>query len=114
MHIPARSFYWHSLSHYIGLDVHDTHLLGHERKLAPGYAITVEPGLYIPDEERYGQYRGIGVRIEDDILVTQVRYAHLNKFRVPARLSYRMPTRQPIGRLTCCAANRGCLIPPHL
>ena len=65
------SFYWHSLSHYIGIDVHDTHLLGHDRPLEPGYAITIEPGLYIPDEAKYGPYRGIGVRIEDDILLVQ-------------------------------------------
>lgn len=32
--------------------------------------ITIEPGLYIPDEEMYGAYRGIGIRIEDDVLVT--------------------------------------------
>jgi Xaa-Pro aminopeptidase len=41
------------------------------RQLAPGCVITIEPGLYIPDEERYGALRGIGVRIEDDVLVTQ-------------------------------------------
>eukprot|EP00798_Chlamydomonas_sp_ICE-L_P021162 gene21162-28053_t len=64
-------FYWHSLSHYIGLDVHDTSLLSHQRLLKVGFAITIEPGLYIPDEEQYGPYRGIGVRIEDDILLNQ-------------------------------------------
>jgi len=65
-----RSFYWHSLGHWLGMDTHDTHLVGYDRKLEPGHVITVEPGLYVPDEERYGEYRGIGVRIEDDVLIT--------------------------------------------
>eukprot|EP00955_Chlamydomonas_euryale_P021597 228143-Chlamydomonas_euryale.AAC.6 len=66
-----RDFYWHSVGHWLGMDVHDTHLLGHGRELEPGHVITVEPGLYIPDEPRYGRYAGIGVRIEDDVLVTR-------------------------------------------
>ncbi|GAX78649.1 hypothetical protein CEUSTIGMA_g6087.t1 [Chlamydomonas eustigma] len=63
-------FYWHSVSHYLGMDTHDTHLISHGRPLSEGSIITIEPGLYIPDEERFGAYRGIGVRIEDDVLVT--------------------------------------------
>lgn len=66
-----RSFYFHSLSHWLGADTHDTHLMGHERLLQPGHCITVEPGCYIPDEPEYGAFRGIGVRIEDDVLVTE-------------------------------------------
>lgn len=65
------SFYWHSVGHWLGMDVHDTSLIGHSRELAEGHVITIEPGLYIPDEERYGRYRGIGVRIEDDVLLVQ-------------------------------------------
>ncbi|KAG2493917.1 hypothetical protein HYH03_007853 [Edaphochlamys debaryana] len=65
-----REFFWHSLGHYLGLDTHDTHLIGHDRPLAEGAAITVEPGLYIPDHPRFGPFRGIGVRIEDDVLLT--------------------------------------------
>lgn len=68
---PRRQFYFHSLSHWLGLDTHDTHLIGHDRQLAPGCVITIEPGLYIPDDERFGALRGIGVRIEDDVLVTE-------------------------------------------
>lgn len=40
------------------------------RELQPGHVITIEPGLYIPDTPEYGPLRGIGVRIEDDVLVT--------------------------------------------
>ncbi|KAG2448403.1 hypothetical protein HYH02_006295 [Chlamydomonas schloesseri] len=65
-----RDYFWHSLGHYLGLDTHDTHLVGHDRPLAPGMIITVEPGLYIPDDPRYGPLAGLGVRIEDDVAVT--------------------------------------------
>jgi Xaa-Pro aminopeptidase len=67
-------FYMHGVSHYLGLDVHDVGLYsqsGASRPLAQGMVLTVEPGLYIaPDNEDVpAEYRGIGVRIEDDILV---------------------------------------------
>ncbi|HEV7891391.1 MAG TPA: M24 family metallopeptidase, partial [Pyrinomonadaceae bacterium] len=58
-----------------GLDVHDVgayHLEGGSRALEPGMVLTVEPGLYVAEdsEDIPDQYRGIGVRIEDDVLVT--------------------------------------------
>jgi Xaa-Pro aminopeptidase len=71
-----RRFYMHRTSHYLGLDVHDvgpyTTDEGKPRPLAPGMVFTIEPGLYIAvdDEKAPPQFRGIGVRIEDDILVT--------------------------------------------
>lgn len=69
-----RRFYLHSTSHWLGLDVHDVgeyRLAGQPRRLAPGMVLTVEPGLYIPDEEDIpGPLRGIGIRIEDDVAVT--------------------------------------------
>lgn len=71
-----RRFYLHSTSHWLGLDVHDvgTYRLDPEtsRPLEAGMVITVEPGLYIPDDEDIpAEYRGIGIRIEDDVVVTR-------------------------------------------
>lgn len=68
-------YYPHNIGHFLGMDVHDTGLYlvqGVSRKLEPGMVFTIEPGLYIPehDETVPPEYRGIGVRIEDDILVT--------------------------------------------
>ncbi len=53
------------------MDVHDVSTVSHERPLVPGVALTVEPGLYIPDTTQFGPYAGIGVRIEDDVVVTE-------------------------------------------
>ncbi len=70
-----KRFYMHGTSHWLGLDVHDVGLYGRQgeiRELAPGMVLTVEPGLYVAadDEEAPADYRGIGIRIEDDVLVT--------------------------------------------
>jgi len=62
-------YFIHGLSHWIGMDVHD---LGGGAPLAPGVAFTVEPGIYLPDE-------ALGVRIEDDVLITQTGYLLLSK-----------------------------------
>jgi Xaa-Pro aminopeptidase len=72
-------FYMHGLGHYLGLDVHDlgSYYGGKNRtdprKFEPGMVLTVEPGLYIaPDAKDIpDKYRGIGIRIEDDVLVTE-------------------------------------------
>ncbi|MEE3662207.1 Xaa-Pro aminopeptidase [Brenneria sp. g21c3] len=70
-----RQFYMHGLSHWLGLDVHDVGDYGSTdrgRPLQPGMVLTVEPGLYIaPDANVPHPYRGIGIRIEDDILITE-------------------------------------------
>ncbi|WP_409311487.1 Xaa-Pro aminopeptidase [Pectobacterium sp. B1J-3] len=70
-----RQFFMHGLSHWLGLDVHDVGDYGSTdrgRLLEPGMVLTVEPGLYIaPDANVPQQYRGIGIRIEDDILITE-------------------------------------------
>ncbi|RRN03762.1 Xaa-Pro aminopeptidase [Bibersteinia trehalosi] len=68
-----RRFYMHGLGHWLGLDVHDVGDYGEDRSrsLEIGMVLTVEPGLYIPNEEDIPQaYRGIGVRIEDNVLIT--------------------------------------------
>ena len=71
-----RKFYMHGTSHWLGLDVHDVGAYtreGKARPLAPGMVITVEPGLYIardaPDVP--AELRGIGIRIEDDLVITE-------------------------------------------
>ena len=62
--------YPHHVGHWLGMEVHDTPSIPRSRKLKGGQVITIEPGLYIPDLPEYpNQYRGIGVRIEDDVLV---------------------------------------------
>ena len=69
-------FYMHRTGHWLGLDVHDVgryRVDGAARPLEPGMVLTVEPGIYIAEdlEDVSGDYRGIGVRIEDDVLVTE-------------------------------------------
>jgi len=72
-------YYMHGVGHYLGLDVHDAGRYFTEQKaknsrpFAPGMVLTVEPGLYIPadDKSAPAKYRGIGIRIEDDVLVTE-------------------------------------------
>ena len=69
-----RQFFMHGLGHWLGLDVHDVGAYGADRSrpLEPGMVITVEPGLYIaPDADVPAEYRGIGIRIEDNILITE-------------------------------------------
>ncbi|RUO80802.1 Xaa-Pro aminopeptidase [Idiomarina tyrosinivorans] len=69
-----RKYFIHGLGHWLGLDVHDRgdyRNNGSNVKLAAGMVLTVEPGLYIPaDAEVEEQWRDIGIRIEDDILIT--------------------------------------------
>lgn len=69
-----KPFYMHNSGHWLGLDVHDCGRYktdGHWRTLEPGMVLTVEPGLYISANETVDErWWGIGVRIEDDILVT--------------------------------------------
>jgi len=69
-----KQFYMHGLSHWLGLDVHDVGDYQNKERtriLEPGMTLTIEPGIYIsPDSEVDQKWRGIGVRIEDDLLVT--------------------------------------------
>jgi Xaa-Pro aminopeptidase len=70
-----RPFYMHSTSHWLGLDVHDVgayKVNGEPRQLAPGMVFTVEPGVYVAEdlENVDPRFRGIGVRIEDDVVIT--------------------------------------------
>lgn len=77
-----KPFYMHSSGHWLGLDVHDVGLYkleGEWRALLPGMVLTVEPGLYIaPNSEGVDErWWGIGIRIEDDILVTEDGHENL-------------------------------------
>ncbi len=78
-----RKYYPHSFSHHLGLDVHD--VADYQVALAPGNVITVEPGIYIEEEN-------IGVRIEDDILITEKGCIVMSS-DLPSRL--RSPTIKP-------------------
>lgn len=68
-----KAFYMHKTGHWIGLDVHDVgdyKVGGESRVLEPGMVFTVEPGLYIgADAKVPARWRGIGIRIEDEVLV---------------------------------------------
>ena len=77
-----RKYYMHRTSHWLGLDVHDVGAYtadGKARTLEPGMVFTIEPGLYISaeDEAANPRLRGIGVRIEDDVLITSTGYQNL-------------------------------------
>jgi Xaa-Pro aminopeptidase len=73
-----RKFYMHGTSHWLGMDVHDVGAYsrgGKARPLEPGMVLTVEPGLYIAaDADAPPELRGIGIRIEDDVVVTAAGY----------------------------------------
>jgi Xaa-Pro aminopeptidase len=71
-----RRYFMHKTSHWLGMDVHDVgryQTEGAPRPLEPGMVLTVEPGIYVPedDSEAPPEFRGIGIRIEDDVLITE-------------------------------------------
>ena len=70
-----KRYYRHKTGHWLGLDVHDAgeyRIEGESRLLEPGMVFTIEPGLYVDagDTRVEAKWRGIGIRIEDDVLVT--------------------------------------------
>jgi len=84
-----RPYFMHGTSHWLGLDVHDVGIYranGRSTRLRPGMVLTVEPGLYLaPDAPRVPKrLQGIGVRIEDDVLVTPSGRRNLSG-RIPSR-----------------------------
>ena len=77
---PHKRYYMHKVGHWLGLDTHDVGPYLHfgtedpsAIELRPGMLLTIEPGLYVPEDAENvpEKFRGLGVRIEDDILVTQ-------------------------------------------
>ncbi|MFN8673993.1 MAG: Xaa-Pro aminopeptidase [Candidatus Sericytochromatia bacterium] len=82
-----KTFYMHNTSHWLGMDVHDAgkyFVNGESRVLEEGMILTIEPGLYIQESVKGipPEYIGIGIRIEDDILITKDGNENLSK-RVP-------------------------------
>jgi Xaa-Pro aminopeptidase len=78
-----RPFYMHRAGHWLGMDVHDVgeyKLAGAWRVLEPGMVLTVEPGIYIGPAQRRvpKRWRGIGIRIEDDVAVTRTGHEVLS------------------------------------
>ncbi|XP_076866625.1 xaa-Pro aminopeptidase 3 isoform X5 [Brachyhypopomus gauderio] len=69
----ARRYCPHHVGHYLGMDVHDTPELSRCQPLQPGMAVTVEPGLYFSesDDSCPERFRGLGVRIEDDVVIQE-------------------------------------------
>lgn len=79
-----RKYFMHGTSHWLGMDVHDVGDYVENKDstvLKAGMVLTVEPGIYIPenDEQAPAEYRGMGIRIEDDILITQDGNDNLTK-----------------------------------
>ena len=78
----------HGLGHWLGLDVHDVgeYKLDEKGVFEPGMVLTIEPGLYIEDAKAPEQYKGIGIRIEDNLLVTEDGHENLT-ISVPKTIS---------------------------
>ncbi|MCB1829489.1 MAG: M24 family metallopeptidase, partial [Gammaproteobacteria bacterium] len=79
-----KRFYMHRTGHWLGMDVHDVgdyKVDGNWRLLEPGMVLTVEPGLYIPEGSRgvAKKWWNIGIRIEDDVVVTKLGCEVLSK-----------------------------------
>jgi len=71
-----KRFFPSKTGHWLGMDVHDVgdyRIDGQSRVLEPGMVVTVEPGIYVPPDERgvAERWRGIGIRIEDEVVVTR-------------------------------------------
>ncbi|WP_428738015.1 aminopeptidase P N-terminal domain-containing protein [Sulfurimonas sp.] len=79
-----KKYFPHGIGHYMGLDVHDQNPYKDKKdkeiSLKAGMILTIEPGIYLPQDDKKipKKYRGIGIRIEDDILVTKDGYKNLS------------------------------------
>jgi Xaa-Pro aminopeptidase len=74
--LAYRQFFMHKTGHWLGLDVHDVgdyKVADQWRLLEPGMVMTIEPGIYVSagDKSVHKRWRGIGIRIEDDVQVTR-------------------------------------------
>ncbi len=106
-----RTYFMHGTGHWLGIDVHDVGAYAHDgepgRALEPGMVFTVEPGIYFhADQEGCPErYRGIGVRIEDDILVTETAHEVLSACRAEGAGRDRSARRA--GRLSSAGTSGG-------
>lgn len=67
-----RVLYPHYIGHWLGIDLHDTSTVERSRRLEPGMVLTIEPGLYVPDDPAFpAPFRGLGMRVEDDVAVRE-------------------------------------------
>ena len=84
-----KAYYMHGLGHWLGLDVHDVGDYGNERDrpLEIGMVLTLEPGLYIPKSADVPeQYKGIGIRIENNLLITEYMAIKISQVACQKRL----------------------------
>jgi len=72
IHGLSHDYFPHSIGHWLGMDVHDVGEISSSTTLESGMIITIEPGLYIPNKSDIPtKYRGIGIRVEDDVVVRE-------------------------------------------
>lgn len=65
-----RDLFPHHVGHFVGIDLHDCATFSKDRKLQAGHVVTIEPGVYIPNDEKWpAHFRGMGIRIEDSVFV---------------------------------------------
>ena len=75
----SRYLYPHYIGHHLGLDLHDVPSISRFEKLVEGNVITIEPGLYIPEDDRWPKhFQGIGIRVEDDVVVGEANDEIIN------------------------------------
>ena len=68
--VLERVLYPHYIGHWLGIDLHDTSNVERGRRFEPGMVITIEPGLYVPDDPTFpAPFRGLGMRVEDDVAI---------------------------------------------
>ncbi len=87
-----RKYYPHSLGHYLGMDVHDIGTYeknGKPRLLEKGMCFTIEPGIYVPENDTTApkEFRGFGVRIEDDVTINSQGKTHVFTSGVPKEVN---------------------------